>query len=84
MTYRIAKVKLNMYGEPIKGARRRECLNMYNISNQEKAINDALSFLNSIERDHSFRYELVEALRWKHVAFFKWSNFSNKWVISEG
>ena len=84
MTYRISKQKLNMMGEPIKGARRKICLNMYNIPNNEKAINDALAFLNSSpELDHAYRYELVEALRWKHVCYFRWSAYSNKWIVVE-
>ena len=80
MTYRIAKQKLNKEGSIIKNARRKICANFTNMDSI-KALNDFKIFLDN-SGDKNFRYELVEALRWRHMAFGQWNEESKIWKIS--
>lgn len=80
MTYRIAKQKLNKEGNIIKNARRKICAN-FTCLDSLAALGDFKVFLvNSGNKE--FRYELVEALRWRHMAYGQWNEESKMWKIS--
>ena len=75
--YIISKQKLNKNGEIIKNARRKIVMKMH-LPDSMRAISDALAYIKCCG-DKQFRYEVSEALRWKHLIFIQWNEQRQKW-----
>lgn len=77
ITYVVTMQKLNKYGEPIKNAHRYMC-DKFKESDPILAMHQ---FMNKCKQNgrKEYRYELSEALRWKHVMFYQWDEKEQRW-----